>query len=87
MSSDSLESKPGAANIDHARALAALAGGSMNDGHLREFVENHKTSIAATVDLMLANKTLPLNDMTGADVDHIVKLAIEAHLRLAIYSE
>ena len=53
----------------------------------REFVENHKTSISATVDLMLANKTLPLQDMTGADVDHIVKLAIEAHLRLAIYSE
>ena len=87
MSSDSLESKPGAANIDHARALAALAAGTMNDGHLREFVENHKTSIAATVDLMLANKAIPLHDMTGADVDHVVKLAIEAHLRLAIYSE
>ena len=87
MSSDSLESKPGAANIDHARALTSLTAGRMNDGHLREFVETHKTSIAATVDLMLANKTRPLNDMTSADVDHIVKLAIEAHLRLAIYSE
>ena len=87
MSSDSLESKPGAANIDHARALAALAAGSMKDGHLREFVENYKTSIAATVDLMLANKVIPLADMTGADVDHVVRLAIEAHLRLALYSE
>ena len=87
MSSDSLESKPGAANVDHARALTALGAGSMKDGHLREFVDSHKTSIASTVDLMLANKSLPLNEMTGADVDHIVKLAIEAHLRLAIYSE
>ena len=87
MSSDNPEAKPGAANIDHARALAALTAGSMGDGHLREFVENHKTSIAATVDLMLANKVIPLADMTGADVDHVVKLAIEAHLRLAIYSE
>ena len=39
------------------------------------------------VDLMLANKNFQLSDMSSADVDHVVKLAIEAHLRRALYRQ
>jgi hypothetical protein len=81
------EPRPGATSIDYARALGALTADNMDDPHLREFVDNYKTSITATVDLMLANKNFHPSDMKSADVDHVIKLAIEAHLRLTLYSQ